>query len=102
MKNKNLIEIIKQKGIGEYFGKCENNSEEINEYEFYVQFGLTDENKYFVGFFKNPLYSKHPDNLEKCFYEGDNKNEAKSIFNYAVEKDRKVKENKIYKIFSKN
>ena len=49
MTNENLLEIIKQKGIGKYLGKLKTNLEEIEGYESYIQLCSTMNNEYYVN-----------------------------------------------------
>jgi len=103
MTEKMLLYTISKKGLGRYLGKYqENNKDEISKYAFHIQVCVTSEKKYFVGLFKNPLYSKFSDNLEECLYEGDNYSEAKNIFDKIIQDDQNIKSKFIHKIFSKN
>ncbi len=90
MTNQDIIKIIQQEGIGKYL-------REINEYSSYIQFFLTSDSQYEVDLFLNP----HLAHFNKCLYKGDDKNKAGEIFNEAIEKDRKIKENWMYKLFDK-
>ena len=98
-----LLEIIKQKGIGEYLGLCDTdaNSEKMENYSQYVQISVTpDSRKYFVELLTNQLFPYS----EKQLYEGYNKARAERRFNQAVEDNRikfKPKENKLEEL-SKN
>lgn len=88
-----LLEIIRQKGIGEYLGLCETNLETIENYPQYVQMSLAPENKkYFVELLTHKSFS-YPD---KQLYVGYGKKTAEEIFNKAVENGRgKIKETKL-------
>lgn len=98
MTNKNNLEIIKQKGIGKYLGERESNSEEINKYELYIQFCSEGEDKYLVNLFANPNLCS----LQILLYSGQDKNKAEEIYNMAVEKDKKIKQNLANKLFDEN
>ncbi len=97
----NPLEIIKQKGIGEYLGLCETNLDVIENYPQYVEMSLELESKkYFVELLTNKPFSY----LEKSLYEGYDEKIAKKIFNKAIEDNRikvKPKENKLEEL-SKN
>lgn len=101
MEEKGLIRIIEQEGIGKYLDRHDNKNEK-DRYKSYVKLCLTNNNKYFVGISKNPLYSKNRYNLEKCLYDGINFSKAKEIFNEVVQKDLNKKANKVHKIFGRN
>lgn len=88
-----MTKIIKQEGLGRYIKDLERDG----GYFSYISFGLTNEVKYCVIHI-NP-YIK---NFDKCLYEGYDENKAEDIFNETIEKDKKFKQNLIYKIFSKN
>lgn len=94
--NSNKLEIIKQKGVGKYFGECETNSEEINKYELYVEICSAGEDRYFVNLFSNPEIAF----FQTSLYDGNNKRKAEKIFSLAVERDREIKkqnlENKFF------
>ena len=100
MTNENLLEIIKQKGIGKYLGKLKTNLEEIEGYESYIQLCSTMNNEYYVNLFTNSQIENFNESL--CLYNGNNKNEAERIFNRMVEKDKKIKQNLAHEVFSKN
>ena len=100
---KELLEIIKQRGVGEYLGICDTdaNSDKIENYPQYVQMSVALESKkYFVELLTNrpSLY------FERQLYEGYNKKRADEKFNQAVEDNRikvKPKEKKLEEL-SKN
>jgi len=96
------LEIIKQKGIGEYLGLCESNSDVIENYPQYVQMSasLERDRKYFVEVFSQPNFLSY----YKQLYQGNNEKTAKEIFNKSVEAGRskiQPKENKLEEL-SKN
>lgn len=98
----NLLEIIKQKGVGEYLGLCESNSEKIENYPQYVQMSasLEQDRKYFVEVFSQPNFLSY----YKQLYLGYDKKTADEKFDKAVEDNRikvKSKENKFEEL-SKN
>lgn len=90
MKNKTLLSIIKQKGVGRYLGICEGNLDAIENYSEYIQMSVSDEKKYHVEFLVNRAFSECP---EKQLYEGFSKYEADRIFNKAVENEKKTEIN---------
>ncbi len=98
---KELLEIIKQKGVGEYLGLCETNSDVIENYPQYVQMSLEPESKkYFVEIFSRPNFLSY----YKQLYEGHDEKTAERVFNQAVEDGKskiQPKENKLEEI-SKN
>ena len=99
MKNKNLIKIIKQKGVGIYLGKSETNFGRIENYSAYVQISLKNGEKYSVSLFTNPIL---PIYSNKCLYNGKNRNEAEETYTKLIEKDIKIKQNLANKIFNLN
>lgn len=102
MTNQDLLEIIKQKGVGEYLGLCDTdaNSEKIENYSQYIQMSVEPESKkYFVELLTNKLFS-YP---EKSLYEGYDEKRAERRFNQAVKEGRKnIKQNKLEEKFSEN
>ncbi len=100
----NLLEIIKQKGVGEYLGLCDTaiNSDVIENYPQYVQISLEPESKkYFVEMFSRPNFLSY----YKKLYEGYDEKRAERRFNQAVEEGRnkiQTRENKLEEKFSEN
>ncbi len=97
MTNKNKLEIIKQKGVGKYFGECESNLEE-RKHELYVELCSAGEERYLVNLFANPKIAS----FQTILYDGQDKHKAEEIFNVAIERDKKIKQNLANKFFTGN
>jgi len=90
MKNKTLLSIIKQKGVGRYLGIREGDLNSMENYSEYVQMAVSDDKKYYVEFLVNRAFSECP---EKQLYEGYSKYEADRIFNKAVKNEKNIESN---------